>query len=331
MNLTLGVLLPYWTRLLCMLLATGAVAYVAGAVLASAAAPLVVRRMQTWQDGAPERAGGIALTLRLSPLIAAALASVVLCLPSYMWLEPRRGHAEYMSPICLGLALAGVAGLGWMALRAARAAVAGQRFRRRAQASGQSCEIQGRRVRVLTGAVPSMAVSGVWHPVLTVSQTAHLQLSPEQLSVGIAHEGAHVTARDNLKRLLILTTPLAGAAARALEETWARLAEWAADDRAVAGDAPRSLALAETLVTLARLSTQSACTPVLALASALERGWGSELSERVARLLAFERAPRPPRRQQPWLGYAIVGVVLWAMLQPTTLLTAHAVLERLVR
>ncbi|MGH9483799.1 MAG: hypothetical protein ACRD1F_01980, partial [Terriglobales bacterium] len=131
MNLTLGVLLPYWTRLLCMLLATGAVAYVAGAVLASAAAPLVVRRMQSWPDGAPERAGGIALTLRLSPLIAAALASVVLCLPSYMWLEPRRGHAEYMSPICLGLALAGVAGLGWMALRAARAAVAGQRFSRR--------------------------------------------------------------------------------------------------------------------------------------------------------------------------------------------------------
>ncbi len=325
-----GLLLPYWTRLLLIMLAAGAVAYAAGAEAASVAAPVVLRRLRRWQ-AAPGRAGNMAFTLRLFPLVAAGLASVVLCLPSYMWLEPRSGHSELVSPLCLLLALAGAAGLGCVLLRGVRAGMSSLRYGRRARRRGELCEIQGQRVRVLQGLGPSMAVSGVWRPVLMVSQAAHRCLSSEQLALGLGHEQAHRTAHDNLKRLLLAATPVAGAQARRLTQAWARMAEWAADDRAVAGDAQRSLTLASALVAVAKLNGNGqTCGHLAPLVSTLEYGSGQELSERIARLLAFENAPTAPRPQRLWIGYAVAAAVLWCALQPTTLLAAHAVLERLV-
>lgn len=325
-----GLLLPYWTRLLLIMLAAGAAAYAAGAIAASAGAAMVLQRIARWQ-AAPGRAGNLALTLRLLPLIAAALASVALCLPSYMWLEPRSGHAELVSPLCLLLAAAGALGLGCVMLRGVRAGLGSYRYGRRARRSGELCEIQGQPVRVLRGEGPSMAVSGVWHPVLMVSQAARCCLSSEQLALGLGHEQAHRKAHDNLKRLLLAATPIAGPRARTLEQTWARMAEWAADDRAVAGDAQRSLTLASTLVAVAMLKVSGqTCGHLAPLVSTLEYGSGQELSERIARLLAFDSAAAAPRPQRRWVGYAVAAAVLWCALQPTTLLAAHAVLERLV-
>lgn len=333
MNLSLlpDLILPYWTRLLLIMLAAGAAAYAAGAVAATLGAPVLLRRIRGWQQRTPERAGGLALTLRLLPLAAAALASVALCLPSYMWLEPH-GHAEAMSAVCLALALAGGIGLGVILLRAARVIAASRRYERLALRTGAMREIAGQPVRVLPGAAPSMAIAGVWRPVLMISQAAHARLSREQLALGFGHEQAHRSAHDNLKRLLLAVTPVAGPRARALEQAWARMAEWAADDRAVAGDAQRSLTLASTLVAVAKLNAGGrTCGHLAPLVSTLEYGGGQELSERIARLLAFESTPAAPRPQRRWIGYAVATAVIWCALQPTTLLAAHAVLERLVR
>lgn len=330
MNLLQGLILPYWSRLLLLMLAAGAAAYAGGAAATTLGAPVLLRRIRRWQHRTPERAAGLALTLRLLPLTAAALASVALCLPSYMWLEPH-GHAEAISAGCLALALAGGMGLGVIVLRAVSVIAASQGYRRRARRTGSVCEIAGQPVRVLPGAAPSMAIAGVWRPVLMLSQAAHDRLSREQLALGFGHEQAHRSAHDNLKRLFLAATPVAGPRARALEQAWARMAEWVADDRAVAGDAQRSLTLASALVAIAQLSAHGrTCGYLAPLVSTLEYGGGQALSERIARLLAFESAPAAPRPQRRWIGYAVAAAVLWCALQPTTLLAAHAVLERLV-
>jgi hypothetical protein len=66
-----------------------------------------------------------------------------------------------------------------------------------------------------------------------------------------------------------------------LEQAWARVTEWAADDFAVAGDTHRSLTLAAALVRVARLGKVPA--PPVLVTSLMPNG--VDLSARVDRLL----------------------------------------------
>src|SRR6185437_807949 len=106
---------------------------------------------------------------------------------------------------------------------------------------------------------------------------------------------AHAESLDNLKRLLLCAAPgiLPFAAGfRAIEREWAKLAEWAADDRAAQGDAGQSLTLAEALVRMARIGSLSRCSPLVSpFASAT-----SDVAERVNRLLGRTNGGAPVRR-----------------------------------
>jgi hypothetical protein len=93
-------------------------------------------------------------------------------------------------------------------------------------------------------------------------------LTRAELDVAIAHEIAHRSAVDNLKRWAIYCAPdffgVSGVA-RKTERAWHAAAESLADARAVRGDAQRGLDLASALVKVARLTTgkpSSALTPV---------------------------------------------------------------------
>lgn len=314
--------LPYWLRLLWVSLGAGAASYVAGLLIGVAATPILVRRMDPKRGCSPARAARWLLGLRLLPLALAALVVGGLCIPSYIWLEPL-GHAERWS---WGFSLVAAAGAALALLAAGRlaaTAMAARRFCRQCRHIG--------RVLVVPGKAPMLALAGIVRPRLLVSASVLRRLSPAQLQAGLRHERAHLRARDNAKRLLMILTPAPGRRFRALERAWARATEWAADDRAVAGDAQRSLTLASALVEVARLGPCVPASPVApVLVHAALTGDGADLADRVGRLLA----PPPARdadRRRAWAGWTGLTVLIWGMLQPTTLTVTHRLLERLVR
>ncbi|MGH9482414.1 MAG: M56 family metallopeptidase [Terriglobales bacterium] len=315
--------LPYWLRLLCLSLGAGAFSYAAGLLAASVLAPALLRRLDPKRPLPPARAARWLLGLRLLPAALAAMVVGGLCVPSYIWLEPV-GRAERGS-WGFSLAAAGGAVLVLLAVaRLAAAAIASRRFCRRCRQIG--------RIFVVPGAAPMLALAGIVRPRLLISRSVLARLSPAQLQAGLLHERAHLRARDNLKRLLMILTPAPGAGFRALERAWVRAAEWAADDRAVAGDSQRSLTLASALVAVARLGPCAPIPPVAALlVHASLAGDGADLAERVSRLLAPPAAPYTDAHSRVWAGWTGLSVLVWAMLQPTTLLAAHRLLERLVR
>jgi hypothetical protein len=146
--------------------------------------------------------------------------------------------------------------------------------------------------------------------------------------VALRHEWAHRISHDNLKRLLLLAIPdvlpwLRGL--RAIDRAWARLAEWAADDRAVGDDSLRSVALAGALVRVARLGT---APPPAPLATSLLAD-GSDLAVRVDRLL--HPAPRCDAGRA-WVlsGIGCAAAFTMLALRPETLRAAHRLLELLV-
>ena len=104
----------------------------------------------------------------------------------------------------------------------------------------------------------------------------------------LAHERAHVAARDNLKRLWLqcgvdgVVWTRRGAV---MEGAWQEAAEDAADDRATLAGS-RAVDLASALVTVARMAAPGRRMPMWPVAACFYRGDG--LERRVHRVL---RAP----------------------------------------
>jgi beta-lactamase regulating signal transducer with metallopeptidase domain len=236
-----------------------------------------------------------------------------ICAPSYLWLEPE-ATAENIGFACLAAALLGGCICATGLARAARAAIRSSRYLRRCRC-------------VMESDAPVLMLAGVFRPRLVVSRGVRHALAPDQLAAALRHERAHRRSHDNLKRLLLLASPdvfpfLRGL--RRLERGWARMAEWAADDRAVGGNPRRSLALAAALVRVARMGV---FPPPAPLATSLMAD-GADLTARVDRLLH----PQPPRKGPAVLvPLLVLSAAMAAMaIQPATLYSVHGLLERLM-
>src|SRR5580700_1511271 len=325
-------ILPYLPRFVCISLAAFFLLHLALGTLVSLIARPAVRLGERIR---PHVAARCLLVLRLLPAIGAAFIVMAVCLPSYLWLEPD-APTERVGFGCLAVALLGVAMWGLSLARGLRAAAGSRHFLMRCQRAGRPTRLPGQpsEAWIVDGAAPLVALGGIVHPRLIVSRGVLSALTAEQLAAAVRHERAHWTSRDNLKRLLILLTPgilpFSGGS-RTLERGWRKFAEWAADDRAVAGSARRSFALAAALVRVARISAGPAAQAPLA-SMLLEEA--DQLAARVERLL--RAAPSIPRSVGPRPVLALSAMLLMAgslavaILQPSALYSVHLALEHLV-
>ncbi|HUE23798.1 MAG TPA: M48 family metalloprotease [Bryobacteraceae bacterium] len=272
------------------------------------------------------------LALRLLPAVGAALSVAVVGVPSYLSNEPE-APTERVGYGCMIVALLG---LGMWAVSIARGLRAAASFRSFSQHCGQAgrlAHLPGAPAPsyIVDSTAPLLALAGIVRPRLAISRGVLRVLTAEELAAALRHERAHRSAHDNLKRLCILSMPgilPLAAGTRTLERGWRKFAEWAADDRAVAGSERRSCALAAALVRVARIAADS---PRFSLASSL-LGDTDQLEARVDRLLrAAPPGPRIAGRSTLALGAALLmsGSLVVAILQPAALYSVHQVLERL--
>jgi len=256
---------------------------------------------------------------------------VAFCVPSYLWLEPEAATEEMSIP-CLAAAI--LCALIWMisVTRAARTIGQSRRYIRSCRNSGRELDLSAYGVTGwVIGDAHSIGLTGIFRPQIVIGRDILETLSREQLDAAVRHERAHATSRDNLKKLLLLLTPdvapFLRTRFREMDQAWARFAEWAADDRAAAGDPRRALFLADALVAVARTGGEAR---TVALMTSLVAQPG-ELSARVDRL--FEIRPDRPksRRRLPLIGAGIVFAALAVPLGASMLTGVHELLEKWIR
>lgn len=261
--------------------------------------------------------------LRLLPATAGFIAAFVVALPIFLWFE-EPGTSERIS-----LTLALVGGFGLLLLlrglgRAAAAWLATIRvvgdWRRR-----------GRRLDGIAAGVPAfavdepfpiVAVAGIVRPQLFVAERVLRECTPAEIAAMIAHECAHVSARDNIKRLVIRMCPDVFGIPRGLDRDWAAAAEEAADALAAAQAPSARFDLAQALIRVARLAVPH--SPELASAFYL----GGSVDTRVRRLVGPAPAAAPdaaPRLLMPAVLAVCAGVLVVAAPH------LHAVMEQAVR
>jgi Zn-dependent protease with chaperone function len=251
----------------------------------------------------PRSAASLLLALRFLPILCALSLTAGLVVPAYLQGELATGAET----------------VGWFITLAASAGVSLwiQSLVRSTRALNTVRRLQGReRRRVLETGDPFLAVTGILRPRIVVSRGFLEAIPVAQQEVAMRHEMAHFRAADNLMRLLMLLTPPLAFAS--LEQSWARYAERAADDRAVEGDPEGATLLAEVLLRVARSRAKN--SPVLA--SALV-GSASEIHARVERLLTPQSQPDhnfallllAPLLLTAWLAAQGVTESLFALLE----------------
>lgn len=275
----------------------------------------------------PRRAAGRLFLLRIFPLLASSVFTLVFTLPSFLLLEPRSTDEEIGAvPLLLGLC-----GLMLISAGIIRALAA-----QRNTARALTLWLRGARpiafavpvpVYQVASSAPSLTVAGVCTSQVLVSESAVAVLSGCEFEAALRHELAHVASRDNFKKLLFRLTTFPGM--YALESAWSDAAEMSADDAAVSNLAD-ALDLASALIKLSRLAPVQ---PSAAFATALLENSSASLKLRIQRLYSWTSRPasassRPSRLLLPSL---LAGLVCLAVSYSSVLAGMHAATEWLVR
>ncbi len=262
------------------------------------------------------------LGLRLLPSAGALLVALSVVLPAFLSFEPHQEH-EAAGPVLIVLAALAAAGLagglwrGWRACRAARALLACCR-------PGPD-RVGEDTVQVVDAAQPLVAVIGAWRPRIVASESVRAACNAEEFRAVLAHEAAHLAARDNLKLLMLVAAPDALALtplAAVLTERWRAAAEGEADQCATRGDGERRLALASALIKVARL-VKCRATPHPALGMPVA---ADDVPGRVQALLG----PPAARAQGRILAALAAAVLLIPLLALPRYALLHELIERLI-
>jgi beta-lactamase regulating signal transducer with metallopeptidase domain len=171
---------------------------------------------------------------------------------------------------------------------------------------------------------PPLILVGVRNPKVLVSEAAVALLTQNELQIALKHEREHVRSRDNLKKLVFCFCPFPGMAK--LESAWSQAAELAADDAAVSNPCD-AVDLAAALVKISRLVPVEPA-PVCAVGFV-----AGSLSERVARLLAWDEASMARARIRTWyvIPFAVAASLLVSIAYGPVLAFTHEITEWLIR
>ena len=271
--------------------------------------------------------------LRLMPAALGAIAALALASAAWLRFEPRQTSER---PGAL-LVMASAVGLTLILLavrRGVRAWRAGRALERQWTAAGTPVRLPGVALPAyrIVHPWPVVCVVGTLRPRLFVAEKVLDACTPEELASVLAHETGHVSARDNLKRLVAKFLPDVLhwiPAGRALDKAWESAAEAAADARAAAARPGASLDLAAALLRVARLATHGSWVPLPARALFD----GASVAPRVERLLSDETAaPTTARMVVAWaIVLAVPAALLAASLDPWVLGIVHRAAEALVQ
>jgi Zn-dependent protease with chaperone function len=274
------------------------------------------------------RVADFLFVLRMFPLIAAALITAAFTVPSFLLLEPRTIQEPVGGiPLALGicgatLVILGIVNAVTASRRASRAISAWTRESEQVDCCG--------RVPVLriSQAVPAMTAAGIVHPKVLLSNVAEFLLTPNELQTALKHELAHVSRRDNLKKLLLQIVAFPGMSG--LQAAWLEATEMAADDAAVAS-VRDALDLAAALLKLSRFTPEGR---MVDLTAALVHSPASAMNARIERLIAWsdERlAPFQHFLSLYGLGAIVATTALFALTYSQLLVRVHTATEWLVR
>lgn len=260
------------------------------------------------------------LGVRLLPAMGSAALVLTVVLPAFLLYEPPHAQ-DHPGPLLVASALFALLVLGdgarrgWRAWRATRKLVRGSQPHLTHPAAG------GTEVTVINVKEPLVGVIGGWKQRIVAARCIAAACDHEEFRQVLAHEAAHMDARDNLKLLMLLTMPDALAwlpAGRALTEHWRAATELEADERASGSDPRKRIALASALIKVARLSLASG-RPRKAVRPSVSR---TGLEHRVRRLLA----PSPAAQR----GFRGRRVLTCALLVPLLAVPLYASVHRLI-
>ena len=284
----------------------------------------------------PRVAARLLLFLRVFPAAIALVAVFGVCAPSYVRFETNL-PSEQVGILCLAIALLGAVVWALALSRGLHAIVSSVRFSRACLALGESVHVQDQPspMLVIPGSNAFFAQAGILRSQVMISQNLMAEFSSDELAAALQHECAHWISRDNLKRLLFAFLPDVfplWSGFRAIERSWAKFAERAADDFVSAQGQNHAVSLASALVRLARMGQVRSPMPTPLATSPL--GGTDDLSGRVHRLLKPTPAVHASALRRLGIIYGIVAVsltcCLGAMAWPTTLAPVHELLERLL-
>ena len=249
-------LLSYWWRLACLALVSIGVIQIFLDALLWLVSPVIVRFLEAAGIRAKERTF---FTTQIATHLLACMLTFLFLVPQYMRRETNL-EQERVGILCILIAAAIFARYAHAVLRALTISAQTIRWHRRL---GAPFFLPAAEVPVFcVPAHPPLALVGLLSPRIVISKALlkEKSLPPAALDVAIAHENSHARNRDNLKLLLLSCLPHLGlktARRPSVLRQWQSLAELAADYDAVGESPVRAVLLAETLLAVARTTSQN--------------------------------------------------------------------------
>ena len=328
----------YSLLVVCLALAVLLTSNLMASALATALWHGISRWTLSWSATARSR---LLFTLRIFPAAATLIGVVVLFVPSYILYEPRPADEVINTKLVViaAVSASGIVLAFWRSLLSWRAT---KRLVADWMSDAEAIRVDGMSVRqayCLPHPFPIIAVVGTLRPQLFVSKRIFDSLDRTEILAAMEHEIGHLSARDNLKRILIrgcrdlLAMVPWG---RSLDRAWSKAVEAAADEYAATQGSSTALDLASALVKIARMIPEEPKLTLPVGAFLLGDDPGG-LAWRVRRLAQIAEAGCLTCPRGELISNALtqgclclsLAALTYAALMPHFLIKVHAVMERL--